>query len=106
MEGSPASGFTPVGCIPIADEISPSALARLPRGRQRTQALVDLGIREAQRRGWNDTYTFTKWIGEQIACREMSGARRSPSCARPSSRARGASQSRLKRSRKLMCRRA
>ncbi|CAG1018440.1 alcohol-forming fatty acyl-CoA reductase [Burkholderiaceae bacterium] len=40
----------------------------------RRQALVDLGIREAQRRGWNDTYTFTKWLGEQIACREMAGA--------------------------------
>ncbi len=38
---------------------------------RRSQALIDLGIREAQCRGWNDTYTFTKWLGEQIACREM-----------------------------------
>jgi hypothetical protein len=38
---------------------------------RRSRALIDLGIREAQRRGWNDTYTFSKWLGEQIACREM-----------------------------------
>ena len=28
--------------------------------------LVDLGAKESQRYGWNDTYTFTKWIGEQL----------------------------------------
>lgn len=39
-----------------------------------SRALIDLGIRESQSRGWNDTYTFTKWLGEQIAAREMSGA--------------------------------
>jgi fatty acyl-CoA reductase len=33
--------------------------------------LVELGIREAHRYGWNDTYTFTKWIGEQVAMREL-----------------------------------
>ncbi len=35
--------------------------------------LVDLGIRESNRYGWNDTYTFTKWMGEQIALRELQG---------------------------------
>jgi len=35
------------------------------------EALTDLGIREANHYGWNDTYTFTKWIGEQIAAREL-----------------------------------
>lgn len=35
--------------------------------------LTDLGIREAQRHGWNDTYTFTKWLGEQVALRAMHG---------------------------------
>lgn len=38
-----------------------------------SKKLVDLGIRESNRYGWNDTYTFTKWIGEQIAMREMQG---------------------------------
>ncbi|MBK7000595.1 MAG: SDR family oxidoreductase [Rhodoferax sp.] len=38
-----------------------------------SRALTDLGIREANHYGWNDTYTFTKWIGEQIACRELQG---------------------------------
>lgn len=86
----------------IAEEISPPAGVRLPRHlegyykvdaliaelqdkiaavkrrvtdpSQQSRALVALGIREAQRCGWNDTYTFTKWLGEQVACREMSGA--------------------------------
>jgi nucleoside-diphosphate-sugar epimerase len=35
--------------------------------------LTDLGIVEAQRHGWNDTYTFTKWLGEQVALRAMHG---------------------------------
>jgi alcohol-forming fatty acyl-CoA reductase len=33
--------------------------------------LTELGVREAQRHGWNDTYTFTKWLGEQVALRVM-----------------------------------
>ncbi|MGZ5183446.1 MAG: SDR family oxidoreductase, partial [Ramlibacter sp.] len=37
------------------------------------QALTALGIREANRHGWNDTYTFTKWMGEQLAMRAMRG---------------------------------
>ena len=45
-------------------------------------ALTELGISEAHRYGWNDTYTFTKWIGEQIVCREMQG--KSLTIVRPS----------------------
>jgi fatty acyl-CoA reductase len=37
------------------------------------QALTALGIREANRHGWNDTYTFTKWMGEQLALQGMQG---------------------------------
>jgi len=37
------------------------------------EALTALGIREAQRHGWNDTYTFTKWMGEQLAMEGMRG---------------------------------
>ena len=33
--------------------------------------LTELGIAEANRHGWNDTYTFTKWMGEQLAMRGM-----------------------------------
>jgi fatty acyl-CoA reductase len=40
---------------------------------QREQALTALGIRVANRHGWNDTYTFTKWMGEQLAMRAMHG---------------------------------
>ena len=30
------------------------------------QALIELGVEESRRRGWNDTYTMTKWLGEQL----------------------------------------
>lgn len=48
----------------------------------RERRLTELGIREANRYGWNDTYTFTKWIGEQLAMRGMQG--RALSIVRPS----------------------
>lgn len=35
--------------------------------------LTELGIAESNRHGWNDTYTFTKWMGEQLAMRGMHG---------------------------------
>ncbi|OHY79982.1 fatty acyl-CoA reductase [Marinobacter sp. AC-23] len=35
--------------------------------------LVDLGIREANRYGWSDTYTFTKWLGEQLLMKALEG---------------------------------
>lgn len=44
--------------------------------------LTELGIREANRHGWNDTYTFTKWMGEQLALSGMRG--RSVTIVRPS----------------------
>ncbi|MED5620510.1 fatty acyl-CoA reductase [Ideonella sp. BN130291] len=46
---------------------------RVPAGPAQERALVDLGIRQARRLGWNDTYTFTKWLGEQVARHEMRG---------------------------------
>lgn len=33
--------------------------------------LIQLGIRQSQRYGWNDTYTFTKWLGEQLLIKGM-----------------------------------
>jgi len=41
--------------------------------RQLAAALVDLGMEQAQRCGWNDTYTFTKWLGEQILLQHLQG---------------------------------
>ncbi len=35
--------------------------------------LTDLGIEEANHYGWNDTYTLTKWMGEQYAMEGMQG---------------------------------
>jgi nucleoside-diphosphate-sugar epimerase len=44
--------------------------------------LVDLGIREANHYGWSDTYTFTKWLGEQLLMKALAG--RSLTILRPS----------------------
>jgi nucleoside-diphosphate-sugar epimerase len=33
---------------------------------QLAERLVNLGVKESNRYGWNDTYSFTKWLGEQI----------------------------------------
>jgi long-chain acyl-CoA synthetase len=32
--------------------------------------LIDSGMRWSRRFGWNDTYTFTKWVGEQLLVRD------------------------------------
>ena len=45
--------------------------ARHNDAKQREQALISLGLQEANRHGWNDTYTFTKWMGEQILVQHL-----------------------------------
>lgn len=37
------------------------------------EALTELGLQEANRYGWGDTYTFTKWLGEQLILQRMLG---------------------------------
>lgn len=44
-------------------------------GKTLEKKLVDLGIREANHYGWSDTYTFTKWLGEQLLMRSLAGRR-------------------------------
>ncbi|AOY88496.1 dehydrogenase [Marinobacter salinus] len=51
-------------------------------GKMLEKKLVDLGIGEANRYGWSDTYTFTKWLGEQLLMKALSG--RSLTILRPS----------------------
>ncbi|NWN92575.1 NAD-dependent epimerase/dehydratase family protein [Marinobacter adhaerens] len=51
-------------------------------GRVLERKLVDLGIREANRYGWSDTYTFTKWLGEQLLMKALEG--RALTIVRPS----------------------
>ncbi|MDC8757084.1 fatty acyl-CoA reductase [Janthinobacterium fluminis] len=48
----------------------------------RARRLTELGIAEANYYGWNDSYTFTKWMGEQLAMRAMRG--RALTIVRPS----------------------
>lgn len=42
-------------------------------GKALKRELIDLGIREANAYGWNDTYTFTKWLGEQLLLKSLRG---------------------------------
>jgi nucleoside-diphosphate-sugar epimerase len=51
-------------------------------GKMLEHKLVELGIREANHYGWSDTYTFTKWLGEQLLMKSLSG--RSLTIVRPS----------------------
>lgn len=46
---------------------------RTPEPEARSEALTELGQREAHRFGWGDTYTFTKWLGEQILLKRLKG---------------------------------
>ncbi len=50
--------------------------------KQRERLLTDLGIDESNHYGWNDTYTLTKWMGEQFAMQGMQG--RTLTIVRPS----------------------
>ena len=43
------------------------------KGEALARKLVDLGIREANHYGWDDTYTFTKWLGEQVLMKGLRG---------------------------------
>ncbi len=38
---------------------------------EKLKSMVDLGIKEARHYGWNDTYTFTKWMGEQLLIEKL-----------------------------------
>ncbi|MGO1500506.1 MAG: fatty acyl-CoA reductase [Marinobacter sp.] len=51
-------------------------------GKELERKLVDLGTREANRYGWSDTYTFTKWLGEQLLMKALEG--RALTIVRPS----------------------
>ncbi|MDX1589116.1 MAG: fatty acyl-CoA reductase [Oleiphilaceae bacterium] len=51
-------------------------------GEKLQEKLVELGIREARACGWNDTYTFTKWLGEQHLLETLRGG--SVTIVRPS----------------------
>ncbi len=40
-------------------------------GERLRERLIQLGLHEANRLGWNDVYTLTKWLGEQLLLREL-----------------------------------
>lgn len=44
---------------------------RFPDPEKREEKLIQLGIKESRHYGWNDTYTFTKWLGEQVLIQGM-----------------------------------
>lgn len=40
---------------------------------EQTRRMVRLGVLAAKRSGWNDSYTMTKWMGEQVLLKELQG---------------------------------
>ncbi len=40
--------------------------SRFPDASKQEQKLIQLGIQQSRHYGWNDTYTLTKWLGEQL----------------------------------------
>lgn len=45
--------------------------ARYAPGHKREHKLIQLGTKMARHYGWNDTYTLTKWMGEQLLVQEL-----------------------------------
>jgi len=39
---------------------------RFPNKAKQEQKLIEFGIQQSRHFGWNDTYTFSKWMGEQL----------------------------------------
>jgi len=45
----------------------------VPDTERQIELLTELGLKEANAYGWGDTYTFTKWLGEQLILKRMLG---------------------------------
>lgn len=81
--GAPARVLLPrLGALPLSPyEVEPliadlqqtigSLADRVADAKLRSAELVELGLQEAHRYGWNDTYTFTKWMGEQLLLKHL-----------------------------------
>lgn len=58
----------------IVEELRLSARSVLEKHGAETETarreLIEAGMSAARSHGWNDTYTFTKWIGEQLLVRD------------------------------------
>ena len=66
-------GYFEVGSLIEELEFKISQTQQKFEGKELKQQLIDLGIREANACGWNDTYTFTKWLGEQLLLKSLRG---------------------------------
>jgi 1-acyl-sn-glycerol-3-phosphate acyltransferase len=55
--------------LQVLVEETKKRFADRPRSPELHAQLVKVGMDEAQRHGWNDTYGFTKWLGEQLVHR-------------------------------------
>ncbi len=69
-----ANGYYDIDSIfgVLQDKIA-SVKAQIKEAPQLAEALTELGLAEANRYGWGDTYTFTKWLGEQLILKRMHG---------------------------------
>lgn len=60
-----ADGYYDIDAVVAELQDKVDALMSQFKNRALGEQLVQLGERESRARGWNDTYTFTKWLGEQ-----------------------------------------
>ncbi len=67
------AGYFEVGSLIEELELKIADIRSQYQGRELKSKLIDLGIREANALGWNDTYTFTKWLGEQLLLKSLRG---------------------------------
>ncbi|MDF1693456.1 MAG: fatty acyl-CoA reductase [Zhongshania sp.] len=67
------AGYFEVGNLIEELELKIAELYKQYQGKELKTQLIDLGIREANACGWNDTYTFTKWLGEQLLLKSLRG---------------------------------
>jgi nucleoside-diphosphate-sugar epimerase len=70
-----ARGFCEV--LPVLEKLNQKIRKiekRYIHAEDRLSRLVELGVKESHRYGFNDTYTFTKWLGEQVIMQALSDA--------------------------------
>ncbi len=70
IESDPDGTYPVEGLLGYLQDRMQAVKNRYSGDRQR-EKLVDLGLAEAKRMGWNDAYTCTTWIGEQLLAREL-----------------------------------
>ncbi|GAA3952005.1 fatty acyl-CoA reductase [Allohahella marinimesophila] len=66
VEARPGGRFDVDALMRHLQSAAAAVKAAAPDAEAAEHALIELGVEESRLRGWNDTYTMTKWLGEQM----------------------------------------